>query len=161
MDSQVQRRVTWTGLERDIRRLRRIGVVTTRSVPRDASLGVRAAADAIATLAGYRGLGEKWTSVSPAEAEAVLLMVLEHDLAYESDVMTHVDAARLAADFLAHVGREAEFLTNGTWATKQAVGSNGAVYGPAWEPVSKATFDAGVVGVGSALVAMVWVEDED
>lgn len=100
--------MTWTGLERNIRRLRRIGVVTTRSVSRDARLGVRAAADAIATLAGYRGLGEKWTSVSPAEAEAVLLMVLEHDLAYESDVMAHVDAARLAADFLAHVGREAE-----------------------------------------------------
>lgn len=63
-------------------------------------------------------------------------------------------AASLAADWLAITGSDATYFTNGTWG-QPAAQSTG------WQPISNATFDAGIIAVAPQVSAILWVEDED
>jgi hypothetical protein len=93
-----------------------------------------------------------WTELRNEEALEAVTRVLQMDLAYKAPVMAVDVANGLARRFLAYFGEAAVFLTNGSL----ALTSTGA-----WSALTDATFDAGVIGVSSSRVGMLWVEDED
>jgi hypothetical protein len=130
------------------------------TVSRPPGLPARDVADLVAVSAKYRALGDRWVSLPQDKAAQLVHDVLARDLAYDGEVMRSVDAANLAADFIAHLGGPAEFFTNGSWCEAPVVTPT-VTRGASWEPLSGATFDAGVVGVGDDRAAMLWVEDED
>ena len=151
--------MTWAKLVAAVRG-RDAGVVTMASMPRPPGLDARDVADTVAGSVRYKAIGQRWVPLRADEAARVLCLVLTQDLAYGATLMAASVAERLAADFIAHVGCEASFFTNGSWAEAPTV-SGGIVRGPSWQPITAATFDAGVVGVGSEHAAILWVEDED
>lgn len=100
--------------------------------------------------------------IDSATAEAVLAGVLHRDLAYSCEVMPISAASGLAADFVRLCG-VGQWSTNGdlplAHATRQVWSP-----GPSashWSPLTRATFDTGVVFAGREMVAIAWVEDED
>jgi hypothetical protein len=96
---------------------------------------------------------DRWTELEPDGALKVATRVLHQDLAYRSTVMSLEEANALARRFIASCGDGATFFTNGTVAMEAD--------GGAWNPITQATFDSGVIGVSRRRVAMLWVEDED
>jgi hypothetical protein len=152
--------MTWAELEVTVRG-RDAGVVTLASVARPPGLDARDVADKVAESVRYKAIGQRWVPLPAGEAARVLCLVLTQDLAYGASLMAASVAEQLAAAFMAHVGPEASFFTNGSWAEAPIVGAGGIVRGPSWQPITSATFDAGVVGVGSDHAAILWVEDED
>jgi hypothetical protein len=92
-----------------------------------------------------------WTKLDPRDALQAATRVLQLDLAYKAPVMTNDIATSLALRFFELCGEGAAYLTNGSL----ALTGTGA-----WSPLTDATFDAGIVGVTSTRVGLLWVEDE-
>jgi hypothetical protein len=91
----------------------------------------------------YRG-------IERAEADAIASHILEADLTYRSIIMSAVRAAELWAGFMAlFEGQDAKFATNAS------------AYPNAWTPATEATFDLGVLVIGTSKAGCLWVEDED
>jgi hypothetical protein len=89
-------------------------------------------------------------SIERAEADEIATYILHADLAYGSEIMSRKRAAHLWQYFMElFQGQDLEFATN---AGPQA-GS--------WKPATKATFDMGVVVIGTTRTGCLWVEDED
>ena len=80
--------------------------------------------------------------------------MLHVDVAYNMPLMTIELAEGLARRFLVCCGEGADFVTNGSLARTSKGGG-------AWSPLTDATFDAGIVGISSSRVGLLWVEDED
>jgi hypothetical protein len=144
--------MAWPELESDVRRKRRAGVVTMLTMARPAGMASRHVADRLAESAQYSAIGDSWLPLPRDAALQLVHDILARDLAYDDVVMPSTEAQELASRFLAHVGEVAEYFTNGSWLTRPDL---------SWEPLSQATFDAGVVAVGGDSAAMLWVEDED
>jgi hypothetical protein len=157
--------MTWTDIENEVRRLRRCGVVVMKALSRPAGESLNDVADRVAESVGYKALGPHRVRLDRDGTTRVLTRVLAQDLAYDSSIMTSEDADRLAQAFLAHVGTGAAYVTNGTWAdgawAEPPRRSGSGATGLSWKPLSKATFDAGVLAVGEQVAAILWVEDED
>ena len=150
----------WAELESEVRSRRRIGVVTMLTMPPSPGAPAQQVADEVAVAAHYRPIGKLWVSISRDRAAQILQDILAYDLAYHGVVMPNTEASKLAGEFLAHVGDSGVFFTNGSW-SEPPVSTAGVTCGPSWEPLSQATFDAGVVGIGRERAALLWVEDED
>ncbi|MGE0785688.1 MAG: hypothetical protein AB7S26_08370 [Sandaracinaceae bacterium] len=124
--------------------------------------GVVAASD-LPTVAAAFGLAPDvatYRAIDPEEARRVLIRTLHRDLAYDAEIMPMVDARRLASEVL-RVMPDGQLWTNGSYGSPATVLTNRVTVGPSWNPATSATFDAGVIVVGSVLSACVWVEDED
>ncbi len=81
-------------------------------------------------------------------------MILSRDLAYDHEFTPPDRAADLANRFLAELGNETlTFYTNGTFHLGRDAGP--------WMPVTKATFDTGLLIIGPVRSGCLWVEDED
>ena len=93
-----------------------------------------------------------WTELDATEALDAATRVLHVDLAFKSPVMPIESAKSLARTFLGFFQGGATFLTNGSLA---ATGTG------AWSPLTRATFDTGIVAIGPSRVGLLWVEDED
>ena len=152
--------MTWLELEEAVRQQRSAGVITMQRISRSTTMTSIAAADELARAVGYKPLGNRWVPLSPDDATIVLLLVLERDLAYGESLMDRILAERLAVEFLGSVGEHASFFTNGSWA-EPPLTPRGLPRGQSWEPLSHATIDAGVLGVGPQQAAILWAEDED
>jgi hypothetical protein len=102
---------------------------------------------------GYEGLGQGWHEVNQRQARLILQQILHKDLAYQGKIMGAGTAEEFAHRFLSQFGEKSRYFTNNDFADE----------GPfrQWTPLTKATFDAGVVCLGSKLIGMIWVEDED
>jgi hypothetical protein len=127
-----------------IRRERRAGI--TRCAVVDGQVTIVEAArvfDLADDPALYRDIGR-------AEADAIASHILEADLAYRSNIMSAARAAELWARFMAlFEGQDAKFATNAS------------AYLDAWTPATEATFDLGVLVIGTSKAGCLWVEDED
>jgi hypothetical protein len=114
--------------------------------------GVSAAAIASALV---EGLGmdppPSWSDLDDRQALTVATRVLFADFAHDMPLMPVGVASTLARRFIESLGPKASFFTNGTLALK---------HGGGWVPLTKATFDTGLVGVSSRRVGLLWVEDE-
>jgi len=117
-------------------------------------------ADRIAQTHGFRALGDAWLEISAHDAQAIATSLLHRDLAYGEEIMPLDDAEELAIAFLDLAPEPHSYFTNGEWSgALEDDGSLGTTIG--WDPISDATYDAGVVCVGDGVAAILWVEDED
>lgn len=99
-----------------------------------------------------------YRAIPPAEAMAVLEVVLHRDLAYSTEIVPEEQALYLANDFVRlFEPTSTVFYTNGTHGLPQARPN----VGPGWQPATDATFDTGVLALGRAISACVWFKDED
>jgi len=92
-------------------------------------------------------------------ARRLLTRILHRDLAYDMEILPIADAERLAVQVLELVPN-GQFFTNGTF-DQPVVKEGRVIVGASWNPATEATFDTGVIVVGSAVSICVWVEDED
>ncbi|MBL8554669.1 MAG: hypothetical protein JNL41_10360 [Phenylobacterium sp.] len=68
------------------------------------------------------------------------------------------------AEEIAALGADARFFGNADHVTPQAPQGSGefiVARSVSWRPLSKATFDTGILGVGRTLAFIVWAEEED
>ena len=84
-----------------------------------------------------------YREIDEASARESVLRLLHRDMAYHAEVMPLEQAAGLADRFFEPFGEGARYFTNN------------------WCPVTKATFDEGVLVLGLQRSGCLWVEDED
>ena len=87
-------------------------------------------------------------------AGAAVERLFRQTLAYDAPWVDPAFARRLAEAFLQPFDSDAVFLSNG----ELLLGGSSP---RGWNPLTTATFDAGVVAVGRDLYGAVWVTDED
>jgi hypothetical protein len=107
---------------------------------------------------GFKGLGDAWIEVSSQAATKLVREILLKDLAYRVAMMSEDEAALLAKRFFALFDGSVRCFTNGNLVVQDADPTE--VPG-SWNPITEATFDAGVVCLGSCRIGILWVEDED
>lgn len=118
-----------------------------------------AKADSLVATLGYRAPNHGWRELTRAGAAEWLRALLQRDLAYGAEAMAPSTAAGLVEEFLNLFPDAATFLTNAELPVEGARGQRLAL--GAWEPLTAATYDSGVVAVSGRLVGLVWVQDED
>jgi hypothetical protein len=144
-----------------ILRQRISGRISCQLVSHGEGDGALALADRAVESVGLRPLGEGWLEISEADAEAVATGVLHRDLAYHAEVMPLAAARDLASELIALVPPPMRCFTNGDWADAFGDGEDEPHDGVSFDPISDASFDAGVICVGDGVTAVLWVEDED
>ena len=125
---------------------------------------MRIVVDALAVvpeLAREFGLADdpsNYKEIDAAAAWRLIQLILHQDLAYNAEVMPAGRAAELANQFLVQFSTDGvRFFTNGTFHEARGVTWSGVN----WNPVTAATFDTGVLVIGSRVSGCLWVEDED
>ena len=132
-----------------IRRARRIG--NTRCGVVEGRMSVAEVARAF----GLADDGAIYRTIGSVEANAIATHLLHVDLAYGSEMMSVSDAAELWRQFMAlFAGQNAGLFTNveagfDSWATYS------------FAPATAATFNMGILVVGTTTAGCLWVEDED
>lgn len=116
-----------------------------------ASIAEAAAAFGLKTDSGtYREIDEDL-------ARSILVGILHRDLAYGTRLMSLALAESLARDFFAKaVEPGAKFFTNGEF--RQDAGA--ALVMSRWNPATASTFDTGILALGQAASACLWVAEE-
>lgn len=101
-----------------------------------------------------------YREVDAASARRLIELILNQDMAYNSQIIPPGRAAELTDRFLAQFGTEGvRFYTNGTFHEGQ--GSKLGSPSASWNPVTAATFDTGILVIGTRCSGCLWVEDED
>lgn len=103
-------------------------------------------------------------AVSLELARTHLQRLLLEDMAYGTSLASVGEAAALVDEFLTQTGVHdagTRYFTNGDPFGEIALRSLDGVAIRSWTPCTDATFDTGVVVVGSRRAGLLWVEDED
>jgi hypothetical protein len=88
--------------------------------------------------------------IERAEADAIATHILRIDLAYGRTNMTSSRAAELWQAFMeTFEGQDVGFATNAGTGMQS------------WAPATEATFDMGVLVIGTKAAGCLWIEDED
>ena len=123
--------------------------------------GTTKAAKSVTTLAAAFGLKEDASLYHQVDAEmarAIIVGILHRDLAYGNRLLSLARAETLAGQIMQRYTDPAiRFLTNGQF--KQGAGA-GLVLSH-WDPATTSTFDTGVLILGTAESACIWVAEED
>jgi len=123
--------------------------------------GTTKAAKSVTTLAAAFGLKEDaslYHQVDGEMARAIIVGILHRDLAYGNRLLSLARAETLAGQIMQRYADPAiRFLTNGQF--KQGAGA-GLVLSH-WDPATTSTFDTGVLILGTAESACIWVAEED
>ena len=94
--------------------------------------------------------GAIYRSIGAKEAEAVALRLLHAGLAHPGEIMSVTRAIELWRQFMGlFQGQDVSFAPN----ARADVAS--------WSPATQATFDMGVLVIGTTKVGCLWVEEED
>jgi hypothetical protein len=120
-----------------------------------------ALADAFVMQQGMTPLGLDWVLISRSEALFLLTRVLSQDLAYHSRLLHHETAEALADTFLSFFTEEALYFTNGSYHIPPQRTNGNTVRGASWIPITRATFDTGVIAIDEDRIGLLWVLDED
>jgi hypothetical protein len=109
---------------------------------------------------GLAGDPTHYKEIDGNSARRLARLVLNQDMAYNSEIIPADRAAELADRFLAQFGTDGvRYYTNGTF--HEARGTGLTWSGAGWDPVTAATFDTGILVIGSRCSGCLWVEDED
>lgn len=89
---------------------------------------------------------------SRATAVSILTELLWKDMAYEGECMPRENAEASAISIISeNEDAQSRFFSNGNWALRES-----------WNPLTKATFDAGIIISGQrGTYFCIWIEDED
>ena len=110
--------------------------------------------DLFVSKMGYVGLGDRWKEIHQAAAKKILTFVLTKDLAYSSKIMTVEEAEKISTKMFNFFQNPCKFFTNAVFANNYSTLS-------AWDSLTNATFDTGIIFVNATLIGMLWVKDED
>jgi hypothetical protein len=139
----------------EIQRLRATGVVRCGYLEKSAVLME------VAQTFSLNDDNSHYRTITKIEAEEILARLLHEDLAYNSEIMSWETARNLTKEFLREFEEaQSRFYTNINFATDRQ-GRPDLWVGPQWNPVTDATFDAGVIAIAPERAACLWVEDED
>ena len=139
----------------DVKRMRTDGVVHCGHIEHSASL------PAVASLFSLSSDPSNYRKIAKQEAIQILTRILHKDMAYDMEIMPLEVAEGLCATFLQGFADESTvFFTNIDYSREGKRGRN-VSSGPNWNPVTKATFDAGVIAISKSRSACLWIEDED
>jgi len=118
--------------------------------------------DDVARHYGLQEIGAAWRQVDRSTAVMILRSLLAEDMAHQSPRL-ELGQVNVAIDqFMAPFAEVTTFFTNGTWETGWQKGKHSnTVFGPDWEPITQATFDGGIVALGTDVFGILWIEDED
>jgi hypothetical protein len=148
------------GVIEEILRLREAGHTTCAIADvRGAETGP-SAVDRIVQAHGFRAIATEWHEVSAAEAQAIVTTLLHRDLAYGGEIMPLAIASDLATQFVDLAPEPQSFFTNGDWSMTDDATTGPATMG-AFDPISDATLDSGVVCLGDGRAALFWVQDDE
>ena len=136
----------------------KITCATLRTVDREDYL---ARADRIATAHNFQPLGDGWLEISAYDAHIVAAAVLQRDLAHDEEIMSRAEATELTEAFFDLAPEPHVYFTNGSWAELFDEDNESPSDNVSFDPISSATFDAGVICVGDGVTTILWVEDED
>jgi hypothetical protein len=104
----------------------------------------------------------KYRKVCKAEALEILTRLLHKDMAYNSEVMPVETARELSVSFIEGFDdASATFFTNIDFSGEGKKLGNDCWAGPNWNPVTDATFDAGIMAISPGRCGCLWIEDED
>ncbi|MGE3802528.1 MAG: hypothetical protein AB7H80_16040 [Candidatus Kapaibacterium sp.] len=106
---------------------------------------------------GFKADVNDWIEIRKEDAIKITSRILTADLAYDVEILPLAEAQSLSTQFLNLFTDSATFLTNGVF----TAGERYEVDLRAWNPISPATFNAGIVCGSKALLGIIWVEDED
>jgi hypothetical protein len=110
--------------------------------------------DLFVSQMGYVGLGDRWKEIDQAAAKKILAFVLTKDLAYSSKIMALEEAEKISTKMFNFFQNPCKFFTNAVFANNYSALS-------AWDSLTNATFDTGIIFVSATLIGMLWVKDED
>ncbi|HEY9800955.1 MAG TPA: hypothetical protein V6D25_11400 [Leptolyngbyaceae cyanobacterium] len=110
--------------------------------------------DLFVSQMGCVGLGDRWKEIPQAAAKKILAFVLTKDLAYSSKIMPIEEAEKFSTKMLKFFPSPCKFFTN-------AVFTNNYSALTAWDSLTEATFDTGIVIVSPTMMGMLWFKDED
>ena len=99
-------------------------------------------------------------AIDPATARQVLWLLLRHDMAYSSTRISIERADELTAGLLSVAGPETRWWTNGAVQVAVPYPNTGQSSG-GWTPLTRATFDGGIIGVDTDAILILWLMDED
>jgi|HigsolmetaAR201D_1030396.scaffolds.fasta_scaffold05994_6 hypothetical protein len=95
--------------------------------------------------------------VQRVEARTIVASLLHRDMAYKAEIMSTEEAESLADRFLEQFPSDkTRFLTNLGRSKDQ-----GLDFDTSWNPLTSATFDAGVICISERIAGCFWAEDED
>jgi hypothetical protein len=112
--------------------------------------------DEVASRFGLRTGPGIYAPVDRAEAERALAHILSTPF-FTGPTLWRDEAAPIARAVLELVGDEAVHYTNGTFGVESVEPSHRAAFSSATD----ATFDGGVIAIGTTRAICVWVEEED
>ena len=118
------------------------------------------AVDRLVQAHGFRAIATEWQEISAADAQAIVTTLLHRDLAYDEEIMPLDIASDLATQFLDLAPEPQSFFTNGDW-SMNVDGKGSPASLAAFDPISDATLDSGVVCLGDGRAALLWVQDDD
>ena len=94
--------------------------------------------------------------VERGDAIATIETILWKDLAYSQELMPRATARLYAEDFIREFAEDGCVIySNADWK------GHHESFSSSWDPMTPATFDAGIVIVNFASAVCLWVEDED
>jgi hypothetical protein len=112
------------------------------------------ALDLFVSQIGYVGLGIHWKEVDQEAAQKILERVLTKDLAYSAKIMSIEDAEEISTKIFNFFQNQYKFFTNAVFTHNYSALS-------AWDSLTEATFDTGIIIVSTTMIGMLWVKDED
>jgi hypothetical protein len=118
-------------------------------------------ADDFVTRNGLAAIGSGWIPLTDTEIVEVVTYILREDMAYHSVIMTSEEATKMATDFMDFFEEQHYCLTNGTFHLPPRHINGRVIQGASWTPLTKATFDAGVVIMDNTKIGFLVVMDED
>lgn len=148
------------GVIQEILRLREPGHTTCAVVDLHAREAGPSAVDRVVQAHGFRGITTEWLEISAADAHAIVTTLLHRDLAYNEEIMPIESASDLATRFFDLAPEPHSFFTNGEW-SRSADAENSPATLHAFDPISDATLDSGVVCLGDGQAALLWIQDDE
>lgn len=144
---------------KQILQLRDAGLVTCAIADIPSNVSGVDAADGVVKAQGFDGLEAEWLEISAADALAIATTLLHRDLAYRSDIMPLAIASELATQLFDPVPEPHVYFTNGEWTIDDDESGLATLH--SWTPISKSSFDSGIVCLGDGRAGVLWVQDED
>ena len=111
----------------------------------------------------FHALGDSWQKIEAPTAVRIATCVLHRNLAYNLEHMDESLARTLAELFVKkHFSEDTRFFTNKHPENEKFAEKDfDDISLVSWMPVTNSTFDAGIIGINSKQIGMLWVQDED
>ncbi len=103
---------------------------------------------------GYSSLGADWKQINRQEAQNIISFVMKKDLAYSHILMTLQESEEISQKFFDFFPGNCSFLTNASFMNNYSGMT-------AWNSITDATFDTGIVIVSPNRIGILWAKDED